>query len=176
MSARATTPPKRRASETTAPPPKATKMSASAPVFNPSRPLPTASSSTAQPTQDGVSSAVLKDKTKVEQTADEDEGITSSLTADAIRASRVTKPLPGSRGFKTAVNMAPIQATTPKTTEEKENTRRLIVVLSQVSSGHKGMTDVKACLEAYKLSSGSAGRESKYTILNCDDVSRRRPR
>lgn len=69
----------------------------------------------------------------------------------------------------------------PKTTTEKENTPRLIVVLEQ------------ACLETYKLSSGSAtagpgmngwgpqptgrGRRNKdggekYALLNCDDHQR----
>jgi rRNA small subunit pseudouridine methyltransferase Nep1 len=57
---------------------------------------------------------------------------TSSLAAAAIAASRVTKPLPNSRRPGVAGNMAPVQASVPKSAEEKENKKRLIVVLSQV--------------------------------------------
>ena len=57
----------------------------------------------------------------------------------------------------------------PRTPAQKDSTRRLIVVLEH------------ACLEAYKISSGSAGRlggqggrkdggkDAKYALLNCDD-------
>ena len=60
----------------------------------------------------------------------------------------------------------------PKTTIEKGNTPRLIVVLE------------RACLESYKISSGSAGGQSgggngrnkdggeKFALLNCDDHQR----
>ncbi|KAK4684736.1 rRNA small subunit pseudouridine methyltransferase Nep1, partial [Tremellales sp. Uapishka_1] len=81
---------------------------------------------------------------------------------DAINASRVTKPLPNSRRAVPGPTFVPKEATTPKSNAEKENTRRLIVVLSQ------------ACLEAYRISSGSggknaSGKEAKYALLNCDD-------
>ncbi|ORX34019.1 Alpha/beta knot methyltransferase [Kockovaella imperatae] len=90
-----------------------------------------------------------------------DESIKQGI-AKAIAHSRVTKPLPGSRRATAGVDFVPKQATVPKSTTEKENTRRLIVVLSQ------------ACLEAYRVSSGSggknaAGKEAKYALLNCDD-------
>ncbi|KAN0062357.1 18S rRNA pseudouridine methyltransferase [Thecaphora frezii] len=69
-------------------------------------------------------------------------------------------------------NLVPQVPKVPKTATEKENTPRLIVVLEQ------------ACLETYKVSSGSAGRSSgnggrnsksdgdKYALLNCDDHQR----
>jgi rRNA small subunit pseudouridine methyltransferase Nep1 len=80
----------------------------------------------------------------------------------AVSASRVTRPLPNSRRAAPAANFVPQAATVAKTGEEKENRRRLIVVLSQ------------ACLEAYRVSSGSggknsSGKEAKYALLNCDD-------
>lgn len=60
--------------------------------------------------------------------------------------------------------MVPTTPKVPKTTAEKESTPRLIVVLEQ------------ACLETYKVSSGSAthargNKEAgeKYALLNCDD-------
>ncbi|KAF8607856.1 Nep1-domain-containing protein [Ceratobasidium sp. AG-I] len=61
--------------------------------------------------------------------------------------------------------MVPVQPTVPRTPVQKAAARRLIVVLEQ------------ACLEAYKVSSGSAsrggpgreGRDAKYALLNCDD-------
>lgn len=67
--------------------------------------------------------------------------------------------------------MVPQAPRVPKTAAEKESTRRLYVVLSQ------------ACLETYQISSSSsgsgaarrdgrghdAGREERYTLLNCDD-------
>lgn len=55
--------------------------------------------------------------------------------ADAVAVSRVTKPLPGSRRTGVGADFVPKQAEVPKGSEAKENTRRLIVVLSQVSSG-----------------------------------------
>ena len=68
-------------------------------------------------------------------------------------------------------NLVPQVPKIPKTATEKENTPRLIVVLEQ------------ACLETYKVSSGSAGRSTgnsrgakdggdKYALLNCDDHQR----
>jgi rRNA small subunit pseudouridine methyltransferase Nep1 len=65
--------------------------------------------------------------------------------------------------------MVPQQPRIPKTAQEKEQSRRLYIVLSQ------------ACLETYQLSSsgpsGAARRdgrgyeqkEERYTLLNCDD-------
>lgn len=62
--------------------------------------------------------------------------------------------------------MIPVAPKTPKTFQEKENTRRLIVVLEQ------------ACLETYKHTTSSSssaggrkgkGGEEKYSLLNCDD-------
>lgn len=46
----------------------------------------------------------------------------------------------------------------PKTNDEKENTRRLIVVLEQ------------ACLETYRIPSSSGSKQDdKYMLLNADD-------
>lgn len=81
-------------------------------------------------------------------------------------SNRPTKPLPTkSRRPPTNPSLVPVQATVPKTIAQKASTRRLIVVLEQ------------ACLEAYKISSGSASRpgrdggakDAKYALLNCDD-------
>ncbi|OZJ05972.1 Ribosomal RNA small subunit methyltransferase mra1 [Bifiguratus adelaidae] len=52
------------------------------------------------------------------------------------------------------VHMIPQAPKIPKTLAEKENTRRLIVVLEN------------ACLETYKV---SKLKEAKYQLLNCDD-------
>lgn len=52
----------------------------------------------------------------------------------AVSASRITRPLPNSRRAAPAANFVPQAATVAKSGEEKENRRRLIVVLSQV--GH----------------------------------------
>jgi rRNA small subunit pseudouridine methyltransferase Nep1 len=115
-------------------------MSAAAPVFNPSRPLPPRNSVGG----DGESSA--KDE-EGRGEVDVDVGApaarqgessaaaaaTASAMAAAIAASRVTRPLPGSRRMQTGADFVPQQAAVPKSNEAKENTRRLIVVLSQVS-------------------------------------------
>lgn len=61
---------------------------------------------------------------------DEETRKTMSL---AIANSRVTRPLPGSRRVTVGSDLVPKQAEVPKSMEERENTRRLIVVLSQVS-------------------------------------------
>ncbi|GFZ47880.1 18S rRNA (pseudouridine-N1)-methyltransferase [Saitozyma sp. JCM 24511] len=170
MSARAGTPPKRRISQpdvsASGNPPKASKMSAAAPVFNPSRPLPPRNS------VGGDAESSVKDEENsgdVGATAPAARGessaaaaATASAMAAAIAASRVTRPLPGSRRMQTGADFVPQQAAVPKSNEAKENTRRLIVVLSQ------------ACLEAYRISSGSGGKnsvgkEAKYALLNCDD-------
>jgi EMG1/NEP1 methyltransferase len=83
----------------------------------------------------------------------------------AMDEDRPTRPLPSSKSRRPPPNpsLVPVQATVPKTAAQKESTRRLIVVLEQ------------ACLEAYKVSSGSAsrggkdGKDAKYALLNCDD-------
>lgn len=58
---------------------------------------------------------------------------TRQAMAQAVAVSRVTKPLPGSRRTGVGADMVPKQAEVPKGMEKKESTRRLIVVLSQVS-------------------------------------------
>ncbi|WWD21606.1 hypothetical protein CI109_106092 [Kwoniella shandongensis] len=164
MSNRSGTPPKRRASENgnapvSPPPPKSSKMSASAPVFNPSKPI------TTKPTSFHDVAASLNSSNKPTQAMDVDddaEAVGGNVNL-AGESSRLTKPLPASRrGQVPRADFVPKQATVPKTNEDKENTRRLIVVLSQ------------ACLEAYRISSGSggknaSGKEAKYALLNCDD-------
>jgi len=55
---------------------------------------------------------------------------------------------------QTDIYMVPQAPKVPKTAADKENTRRLIVVLEN------------ACLEAYKV--GKA-KDSRYQLLNCDD-------
>lgn len=90
-----------------------------------------------------------------------------STDVNMTESERVTKPLPASKARRLPVNpnpsLLPIQASIPRTPTEKQNTRRLIVILEQ------------ACLEAYKVNSGSAskaakdGRDAKYALLNCDD-------
>ena len=110
MATGSSTPPKRRTSLATSPvPPKASKMSASAPVFNPSKPLLSKSENHGN-RYDPESSNAL---------------------------SRVTRPLLNSRRPGAAANLVPHQATVPKTGEAKENTRRLIVVLAQVWGSHQ---------------------------------------
>ncbi|WVF69641.1 hypothetical protein IAT40_004420 [Kwoniella sp. CBS 6097] len=167
---RAGTPPKRRISEAaSSPPPKTSKMSASAPVFNPSRPIITqpAGSKTSGKGQSfhDVANSLNKNKPSAGDNAEDVAG-NVDLGEGGSNMDRVTKPLPsGARRTTTGVQRAdfvPKQATVPKSNEEKESTRRLIVVLSQ------------ACLEAYRVSSGSggknsSGKEAKYALLNCDD-------
>lgn len=82
----------------------------------------------------------------------------SVLRAQAPVASTSSKR---TRAGPTLVPNAP---KVPKTVSEKNNTPRLIVVLEQ------------ACLETYKISSGSATHargnkeaSEKYALLNCDD-------
>lgn len=78
---------------------------------------------------------------------------------------RPTRPLPTSKSRRINPNptLVPVQATVPRTPAQKESKRRLIVVLEQ------------ACLEAYRVSSGSSsrggkdGKDAKYALLNCDD-------
>lgn len=64
-------------------------------------------------------------------------------------------------------SMVPTAATVPRTTIQKSQNRRLIVILE------------RACLESYRVSGGSGGGgrngkgkgngEAKYALLNCDD-------
>lgn len=99
----------------------------------------------------------------------EDEVAHSEHKEDAMDTSpdRPTRPLPATkrRVIPTNPTMVPVQATVPRNPVQKAAARRLIVVLEQ------------ACLEAYKVSSGSAsrggpgreGKDAKYALLNCDD-------
>lgn len=96
----------------------------------------------------------------------EDEGVFEEEAEDAMDTSpdRPTRPLPTTkrRIIPTNPTMVPVQPTVPRTPLQKAAARRLIVVLEQ------------ACLEAYKVSSGSAsrggpGKDAKYALLNCDD-------
>jgi len=63
-------------------------------------------------------------------------------------------------------SLVPVAATVPRTTIQKSQHRRLIVILE------------KACLESYRISGGGGGAgrgkgrgsgEAKYALLNCDD-------
>ncbi|GAA5950774.1 hypothetical protein JCM21900_002013 [Sporobolomyces salmonicolor] len=69
------------------------------------------------------------------------------------------RPAPGSPPLNPT--LVPTAPKAPKTNQEKDNTRRLIVVLEQ------------ACLETYKHSAPAGSRggkgEEKYSLLNCDD-------
>ncbi|KIY67984.1 Nep1-domain-containing protein [Cylindrobasidium torrendii FP15055 ss-10] len=78
-------------------------------------------------------------------------------------SNRPTRPLPARAMPSTNPSMLPVQAHVPKGVAAASS-RRLFVILEQ------------ACLETYRVSSGSAknnGRgkdgEVKYTLLNCDD-------
>jgi rRNA small subunit pseudouridine methyltransferase Nep1 len=104
---------KRRSAHTSAtPPPKASRMSAAAPIF--------------VPTTTATSKADDLD-------ADAESSANAAAVAAAVAKSRVTRPLPNSRRQAPGADFVPKQATVPKSVEQKENTRRLIVVLSQVS-------------------------------------------
>ncbi|GAA5856578.1 hypothetical protein JCM5353_006833 [Sporobolomyces roseus] len=69
------------------------------------------------------------------------------------------RPAPGSPPLNPT--LVPTAPKAPKTNAEKDQTRRLIVVLEQ------------ACLETYKHSAPAGARggkgEEKYSLLNCDD-------
>ncbi|GAA94136.1 uncharacterized protein L969DRAFT_368993 [Mixia osmundae IAM 14324] len=79
----------------------------------------------------------------------------TSTASDGMQNSRKRPP--------PSPSLKPSAPRIPKTSEEKEKTRRLIVVLEQ------------ACLETYKVTyAGSTNRNGKssddrYTLLNCDD-------
>ncbi|WOO78644.1 Ribosomal RNA small subunit methyltransferase NEP1 [Vanrija pseudolonga] len=158
---RSSSPPKRRASNPLSPtdvPPKTSKMSAEAPVFQPRSAAADVKIEEEDPAVAASSSGPSGEGSRAHELAPE---VRSQLAA-AVSASRITRPLPNSRRAAPAANFVPTAATVPKTGEEKENRRRLIVVLSQ------------ACLEAYRVSAGSggknaSGKEAKYALLNCDD-------
>lgn len=100
---------------------------------------------------------------------EQDEVVITGATGESMDTSdeRPTRPLPATkrRAILTNPTMVPVQPTVPRTPVQKATARRLIVVLEQ------------ACLEAYKVSSGSASRggpgrearDAKYALLNCDD-------
>ncbi|BEI83898.1 hypothetical protein CcaverHIS002_0405020 [Cutaneotrichosporon cavernicola] len=152
---RASSPPKRRASNMDHQSPwKASKMSADAPEFKPR-------AQKDERMSDDEDAAVAASGSAMGGSAPLSAEAREALTA-AVAHARVTRPLPNSRRAAVGANMVPQAATVPKTHAEKDNKRRMIVVLSQ------------ACLEAYKVSSGSggknaAGKEAKYALLNCDD-------
>lgn len=96
-------------------------------------------------------------------------GVASSSSSSSAAAAAKANTAKRSRVDSSLVPQIP---KVPKTAVEKENTPRLIVVLEQ------------ACLETYKVSTGSASRSSsgsggrnkdggdKYALLNCDDHQR----
>lgn len=113
---------------------------------------------------------------------------TSSTGAEGTRPVKPipAKPLSMRAGAKTYL---PEQAKVPKTKEERENSRRLIVVLSKVRVGRDLSDDPpgselilltcsrcisvlrsQACLEVYRSNRPSAnGAQVRDTLLNCDD-------
>lgn len=130
---RSSSPPKRRASNPLSPtdvPPKTSKMSAEAPVFQPRSAAADVKIEEEDPAVAASSSGPSGEGSRAHELAPE---VRSQLAA-AVSASRITRPLPNSRRAAPAANFVPTAATVPKTGEEKENRRRLIVVLSQVSS------------------------------------------
>lgn len=117
------------------PPPKTSKMSAEAPVFQPRPKMededPAVAASAASAPNPSVTTG---EGGQIHGGAKEIDSDTREKLNAAVAASRVTRPLPGSRRPAAAANMVPQAATTVKTGEEKENRRRLIVVLSQVGT------------------------------------------
>lgn len=132
-SARGTSPPKRRASNPANQPPwKASKMSADAPEFKP-RAAPSSNSNDRMAgLSDDEDAAVAASGSATGGSAPLTPEARAALTA-AVQHARVTRPLPNSRRAAPAANMVPQAATVPKTNADKDNKRRLIVVLSQVS-------------------------------------------
>lgn len=128
---RGSSPPKRRASnQANQPPWKASKMSAEAPEFKPR----------AAPGEDQRMGGMSDDEDAAVAASGSATGGSAPLTPEAraaltaaVQHARVTRPLPNSRRAAPAANMVPQAATVPKTNAEKDNKRRLIVVLSQVS-------------------------------------------
>lgn len=89
------------------------------------------------------------------------------VTAESSSAAAAKANASSSKRLRVDSSLVPQVPKVPKTETEKENTPRLIVVLEQ------------ACLETYKVSSGSAGGGrnnkdggDKYALLNCDDHQR----
>lgn len=80
-----------------------------------------------------------------------------SLAADSAYRQRLPHPLPNLSN----PHLIPQTPQLPKTGQQKDGVRRLIVVLEKCS------------LEAYKIGGGSSdrrgGKEVKYALLNCDD-------
>lgn len=97
--------------------------------------------------------------------SDGHNGGDSQDQARTVIETRPTYPLPNSNIRRTSLNpaMLPIQANIPQFPVQKRPKRHLIVVLEQ------------ACLEAYRVSSGTSvkngksSNEAKYVLLNCDD-------
>lgn len=106
------------------------------------------------------------DRSQSEDGSDNDQSITPTQSQDVLPAEqRPTRPLPTSKTRRVPNNptLVPVQPTAARTSSQKESKRHLIVVLEQ------------ACLEAYRVSSGSSsrggkdGKDAKYALLNCDD-------
>jgi rRNA small subunit pseudouridine methyltransferase Nep1 len=94
------------------------------------------------------------------KTQKQQHGPSRSVDEDIDPVSPVVRPAtaPPRTSSKTDASLVPIPASVPRTAEEKQNTRRLYVVLCQAS------------LEVYKT--GKAGDHSgkgQYQLLNCDD-------
>jgi rRNA small subunit pseudouridine methyltransferase Nep1 len=105
-------------------------MSATAAEFTPASSTTPASAS-ASASADPVGQQLKSDKDGIMSSTGQSEA-TKRAMADAVAASRVTKPLPGSRRTGVGADFVPKQAEVPKGAEAKEGTRRLILVLSQV--------------------------------------------
>jgi rRNA small subunit pseudouridine methyltransferase Nep1 len=93
-------------------------------------------------------------------TQKQQHGPSRSVDEDIEPVSPVVRPAtaPPRTSHKTDASLVPIPASVPRTAEDKQNTRRLYVVLCQAS------------LEVYKT--GKAGDHSgkgQYQLLNCDD-------
>ncbi|CED85466.1 nep1-domain-containing protein [Phaffia rhodozyma] len=108
-----------------------------------------------------LADVIMKNDTQTENGVNSDPTPSSSSSSanNTNTTDRPTKPLPP----RSNPTMVPQQASVPKTPVQKENARRLIVVLES------------ACLEVYRISAGSGGRDgkggkdAKYALLNCDD-------
>lgn len=84
------------------------------------------------------------------------EDVKPTLAGPSSSTRRAPHPLPNLSN----PHLIPQMPHVPKTAEQKDGVRRLIVVLEKCS------------LEAYKLSGASerrGGKEVKYALLNCDD-------
>ncbi|GLB33364.1 putative nep1-domain-containing protein [Lyophyllum shimeji] len=120
------------------------------------------------------SSLEVEDQPSLDQPA---VTVLKNSSTNTITKERPTKPLPASKSRTKMAqpnphnplpvvanpSMLPVQAHVPRGGVASSG-RRLYVILEQ------------ACLEAYRISSGSAGKgrngkegEVKYTLLNCDD-------